>query len=314
MARQKIKFQGLPARICWIGLGDRHRIGLAFNEMVANGELEAPIVIGRDHLDSGSVASPNRETEAMRDGSDAVSDRPPAQRAHQLCQRRNLGLAASRRRRRDRLLATCRHGDCGGRNAGCGENGWSACCGTIPRPASCVMPMPATRLRSIAPNNMASNYPASADRMQVVRAASYRRMPWKNGGGETIEMLASPAGVSLETFDWRISMASVVADGPFSSFAGIDRTLGIIDGAGLVLSRNRRAGCRDHLGHDAFLVSRRYRRRMPPRERRDPGSQCNDAPRPMAKPSHALRSHFAGANFLQRRSGGCDLCRSLRPS
>jgi urocanate hydratase len=76
MAARKIKFQGLPARICWIGLGDRDRVGLAFNEMVASGELKAPIVIGRDHLDSGSVASPNRETEAMRDGSDAVSDWP----------------------------------------------------------------------------------------------------------------------------------------------------------------------------------------------------------------------------------------------
>ncbi len=76
MARQRISFQGLPARICWVGLGDRHRLGLAFNEMVARGELKAPIVIGRDHLDSGSVASPNRETEAMRDGSDAVSDWP----------------------------------------------------------------------------------------------------------------------------------------------------------------------------------------------------------------------------------------------
>ena len=76
LAREKIKFQGLPARICWVGLGDRHRLGLAFNEMVASGELKAPIVIGRDHLDSGSVASPNRETEAMRDGSDAVSDWP----------------------------------------------------------------------------------------------------------------------------------------------------------------------------------------------------------------------------------------------
>ncbi|MGB0959551.1 MAG: urocanate hydratase [Halocynthiibacter sp.] len=76
MARDRIAFQGLPARICWIGLGDRHRAGLAFNEMVANGELKAPVVIGRDHLDSGSVASPNRETEAMKDGSDAVSDWP----------------------------------------------------------------------------------------------------------------------------------------------------------------------------------------------------------------------------------------------
>ncbi|MEP9402097.1 urocanate hydratase [Sphingomonas sp. VNH70] len=76
MARDRIRFQGLPARICWVGLGDRHRLGLAFNEMVANGELDAPVVIGRDHLDSGSVASPNRETEAMLDGSDAVSDWP----------------------------------------------------------------------------------------------------------------------------------------------------------------------------------------------------------------------------------------------
>jgi urocanate hydratase len=76
MARERIAYQGLPARICWIGLGDRARVGLAFNEMVASGELRAPIVIGRDHLDSGSVASPNRETEAMADGSDAVSDWP----------------------------------------------------------------------------------------------------------------------------------------------------------------------------------------------------------------------------------------------
>ncbi len=76
MARDRIAFQGLPARICWVGLGDRHRLGLAFNEMVRTGELKAPVVIGRDHLDSGSVASPNRETEAMRDGSDAVSDWP----------------------------------------------------------------------------------------------------------------------------------------------------------------------------------------------------------------------------------------------
>ncbi|HEV7434006.1 MAG TPA: urocanate hydratase, partial [Pseudorhizobium sp.] len=76
MAKERIAFQGLPARICWVGLGDRHKLGLAFNEMVRNGELSAPIVIGRDHLDSGSVASPNRETEAMKDGSDAVSDWP----------------------------------------------------------------------------------------------------------------------------------------------------------------------------------------------------------------------------------------------
>ena len=76
MARERIAFQGLPARICWLGLGERHRAGLAFNEMVKNGELKAPIVIGRDHLDTGSVASPNRETESMKDGTDAVSDWP----------------------------------------------------------------------------------------------------------------------------------------------------------------------------------------------------------------------------------------------
>jgi urocanate hydratase len=76
MARERIAFQGLPARICWLGLGERHIAGLAFNEMVRNGELKAPIVIGRDHLDTGSVASPNRETEAMKDGTDAVSDWP----------------------------------------------------------------------------------------------------------------------------------------------------------------------------------------------------------------------------------------------
>ena len=76
MARERIAFQGLPARICWVGLGVRHKLGLAFNEMVRNGELSAPVVIGRDHLDSGSVASPNRETESMKDGSDAVSDWP----------------------------------------------------------------------------------------------------------------------------------------------------------------------------------------------------------------------------------------------
>jgi urocanate hydratase len=76
MAADRIAFQGLPARICWIGLGDRHRAGLMFNDMVASGALKAPIVIGRDHLDAGSVASPNRETESMKDGSDAVSDWP----------------------------------------------------------------------------------------------------------------------------------------------------------------------------------------------------------------------------------------------
>ncbi len=76
LAQERVHFQGLPARICWLGYGERHRAGLRFNEMVASGELRAPIVIGRDHLDAGSVASPERETEAMRDGSDAIADWP----------------------------------------------------------------------------------------------------------------------------------------------------------------------------------------------------------------------------------------------
>src|SRR5262249_19322557 len=76
LAREKIHFQGLPARICWLGYGQRAKLGLCFNELVRNGEIRAPIVIGRDHLDSGSVASPNRETEGMKDGSDAIADWP----------------------------------------------------------------------------------------------------------------------------------------------------------------------------------------------------------------------------------------------
>jgi urocanate hydratase len=76
LAREKVKFQGLPARICWLGYGERARLGLRFNDMVRKGELRAPIVIGRDHLDAGSVASPNRETEGMKDGSDAIADWP----------------------------------------------------------------------------------------------------------------------------------------------------------------------------------------------------------------------------------------------
>ena len=118
MARERIQFQGLPARICWVGLGDRHRLGLAFNEMVASGELKAPIVIGRDHLDSGSVASPNRETEAMLDGSDAVADWPLLNALAQYRQRRHLGFDPPRRRRRHGLLAACRGGDRVRRHAG----------------------------------------------------------------------------------------------------------------------------------------------------------------------------------------------------
>ena len=118
MARRRIRFQGLPARICWVGLKDRARLGLAFNEMVARGELEAPIVIGRDHLDSGSVASPNRETEAMQDGSDAVSDWPLLNAPAERRQRRHLGQFSSRRRRGHRLQPTCRHGHRGRRQRG----------------------------------------------------------------------------------------------------------------------------------------------------------------------------------------------------
>ncbi len=120
MARARIAFQGLPARICWVGLGDRHRLGLAFNEMVARGELKAPVVIGRDHLDSGSVASPNRETEFDEGRLRRGVGLAVAQRAAQLCQRRHLGVAASWRRRRHGLLAACRHGDRLRRHAGGG--------------------------------------------------------------------------------------------------------------------------------------------------------------------------------------------------
>jgi len=120
MAKARIKFQGLPARICWVGLGDRHRLGMAFNEMVASGELNAPIVIGRDHLDSGSVASPNRETEAMRDGSDAVSDWPLLNALLNCASGATWVSLHHGGGRRNRLFAARRHGDCRRRNArGC---------------------------------------------------------------------------------------------------------------------------------------------------------------------------------------------------
>ena len=147
MARARIKFQGLPARICWVGLGDRHRLGLAFNEMVASGELKAPIVIGRDHLDSGSVASPNRETEAMQDGSDAVSDWPL------LNALLNCASGAT--------WVSLHHG--GGVGMGFSQHAGMvivadgtpeaarrrrrACCGTIRPPASCATPTRAIRSR-----------------------------------------------------------------------------------------------------------------------------------------------------------------------
>ena len=103
-------FQGLPARICWLEYGERAEMGLRFNWLVRHGKVSAPIVIGRDHLDTGSVASPNRETEGMRDGSDAIADWPPAQRHAQHRVRGELGVAAPRRRCGDRVLDPRRHG------------------------------------------------------------------------------------------------------------------------------------------------------------------------------------------------------------
>jgi urocanate hydratase len=106
MAREKVPFQGLPSRICWLGYGERAKAGLMFNELVASGKVKAPIVIGRDHLDSGSVASPNRETEAMKDGSDAISDWAILNAHDQRRGRRDLGLVPSWRRRGHGLFAT----------------------------------------------------------------------------------------------------------------------------------------------------------------------------------------------------------------
>ncbi len=129
-----IAFQGLPARICWIGLGDRDRAGIMFNDMVASGELKAPIVIGRDHLDSGSVASPNRETEAMRDGSDAGIGLADAERAAQHGVGRDLGCRcitavasawAIRSTPASSSSPTARRAR---------ARSWRACCGMIPRP------------------------------------------------------------------------------------------------------------------------------------------------------------------------------------
>ena len=146
MARERIQFQGLPARICWVGLGDRHRLGLAFNEMVARGELKAPIVIGRDHLDSGSVASPNRETEAMQRRLGCGLRLAAAERAAEYRKRRHLGVDPPRRRRRHGLLAARRRGHRVRRHAG-GRAPHRA--GAVERSghrASCATPMPATTI------------------------------------------------------------------------------------------------------------------------------------------------------------------------
>ena len=151
MARERIAFQGLPARICWVGLGQRHRLGLAFNEMVKNGEVDAPIVIGRDHLDSGSVASPNRETEAMMDGSDAVSDWPLLNALAQHGIGRHLGVDPSWRRRRHRLFAACRHGHRLRRQRRCGAAPRARLVERSGAAASCAMPMRAMTSPSNAP-------------------------------------------------------------------------------------------------------------------------------------------------------------------
>ena len=110
LARERVAFQGLPARIFWLGYGERARFGLALNDLVRRGAVKAPIVIGRDHLDAGSVASPNRETEGMRDGSDAIADWPVLNALLNTSSRRDLGLGPSRRRRRHRLFAARRDG------------------------------------------------------------------------------------------------------------------------------------------------------------------------------------------------------------
>ena len=149
MAAKRIHFQGLPARICWVGLGDRHRLGLAFNEMVAKGELKAPVVIGRDHLDSGSVASPNRETEAMKDGSDAVSDWPllnallNLRRARPGC----LCIMAAASAWASRSIPAWSSSPTARRTR---QGASSACCGTIRPPASCATRMQATTSPSTA--------------------------------------------------------------------------------------------------------------------------------------------------------------------
>ncbi len=133
MARSRIHFQGLPARICWVGLGQRHRLGLAFNEMVKSGELSAPIVIGRDHLDSGSVASPNRETEAMKDGSDAVSDWPLLNALLNTASGATLGIDSSRRRRRHGLSRSTPASSSSATAAKRRPSAFGACCGTTRR-------------------------------------------------------------------------------------------------------------------------------------------------------------------------------------
>ena len=232
MARERIQFQGLPARICWVGLGDRHRLGLAFNEMVASGELKAPIVIGRDHLDSGSVASPNRETEAMRDGS-----------------RRGLRLAAAQRAAQHRVSGatwvSLHHG--GGVGMGYSQHagmvivadGTEAAARRLERvlwndPATGVMRHADAgyddrdRLRARQGPRPARHQAVTG--VALLRAADRPVRAWKNGGGTTSDVVAYPPGSDLDSFDWRVSIAEVAMAGPFSCFEGIERTLVVLEG------------------------------------------------------------------------------------
>ena len=154
-AREKVHFQGLPARICWLEYGERAEMGLRFNWLVKKGKVKAPLVIGRDHLDTGSVASPNRETEAMKDGSRRHRRLAAAQRDAQHRLRRQLGLAAPRWRRRHRLLDSCRDGRRRRWHRDRATAGCSACSPPIPAPASCATPMRATSSRSRPPASAA---------------------------------------------------------------------------------------------------------------------------------------------------------------
>ena len=159
MAQKRVAFQGLPARICWLGYGERDKAGLRFNELVAKGEVSAPIVIGRDHLDAGSVASPRRETEGMRDGSDAIADWPLLNALHQRRGRRDLGLHPSRRRRRHWLQHPRRSGHRGRRHAGSGGAARARADDRSRAWASSATPTQAIPRRSSLRRSMASRYP-----------------------------------------------------------------------------------------------------------------------------------------------------------
>ena len=155
MAGERVAFQGLPARICWLGYGERHRLGLRFNEMVRRGELKAPIVIGRDHLDSGSVASPYRETESMLDGSDAIADWPLLNALVNTSQRRHVGEHPPRRRRRHRPLDPRRHGVPRRRHRPRRREAVAGARRPTPAWASSATPTPATTGPSRSPPNAA---------------------------------------------------------------------------------------------------------------------------------------------------------------